>query len=55
MCNLYNLHVSQNRSLNFVCLFTGPGWWFLASDGSEIQATVEALKLHLKHMLILIS
>ena len=26
-------------------------WWFLASDGSEIQASVEELKLHLKFML----
>ena len=31
----------RHRSLDFV-YFTGPGdWWFLASDGSEIQASVE--------------
>ena len=38
----------RHRSPDFVCLFTG---WFLASDGSEIQASMEQLKLHLKHML----
>ena len=37
----------RHRSLDFVCLFllghlpVKVTWWFLTSDGSEIQASVE--------------
>ena len=47
----------RHRFLDFVCLFllghllVQVTWWIFASDGSEIQASMEQLKLHLKHML----
>ena len=40
----------RHRSVDFVCLFllghlpVQVNWWFLASDGSEIQASVEDLR-----------
>ena len=41
----------RHRSLDFVCLFllghllVQVTWWFLASDGSEIQGSAEDFRL----------
>ena len=51
-----NKRDTRHRSLDFVYLFLHGQllvyvtWWFLASDGNEIQASVEYFRLHLKYL-----